>query len=357
MSNDSNNRSSLDSFSSSRSPMERKNCLKRVLRQTLSLQLENDCTINKLDEAVNEADNVTNETSLQEKISNQQEVLIDSQMMTTSAKVLKTCTGTLTKKMRDYNYADFTQRLVRHLGEGSEESSQPNPNWSLLETRVMKMFRKIANYDTILGLFVLRTDQNYSFLTMFSQKCVSSEPHFKSVFKISLWLYEFIFISGTLEPLEKKVIVRKKPEPRLAKQAPMVVPDKVVPQAKAKDEDSVERTVRKIRKLIASRCKETRQPLDFFRLILHPQDFGRTVRNLLYISFLVKDGVVKLKKDNNGDLVVQPCRRENSQRSSPDEERDRTSIQNVISLNIKQWTILKEAYRLEEPMIDFDEEK
>ncbi|EZA61604.1 EP300-interacting inhibitor of differentiation 3 isoform X4 [Ooceraea biroi] len=312
MSNDSNNRSSLDSFSSSRSPMERKNCLKRVLRQTLSLQLENDCTINKLDEAVNEADNVTNETSLQEKISNQQEVLIDSQMMTTSAKVLKTCTGTLTKKMRDYNYADFTQRLVRHLGEGSEESSQPNPNWSLLETRVMKMFRKIANYDTILG---------------------------------------------TLEPLEKKVIVRKKPEPRLAKQAPMVVPDKVVPQAKAKDEDSVERTVRKIRKLIASRCKETRQPLDFFRLILHPQDFGRTVRNLLYISFLVKDGVVKLKKDNNGDLVVQPCRRENSQRSSPDEERDRTSIQNVISLNIKQWTILKEAYRLEEPMIDFDEEK
>lgn len=87
--------------------------------------------------------------------------------------------------------------------------------------------------------------------------------------------------------------MRKKPEPRVPQQAKLVVPDKVVPQASAKDKDSVERTVRKIRKLIARHCKETRKPLDFFRLILHP-DFGRTIRNLLYISFLVKDGVVKI---------------------------------------------------------------
>jgi len=45
-------------------------------------------------------------------VSNQQEVLIDSQMMTTSSKVLKTCTVSLTKRMRDYNYIDFTKKLV-----------------------------------------------------------------------------------------------------------------------------------------------------------------------------------------------------------------------------------------------------
>lgn len=99
-----------------------------------------------------------------------------------------------------------------------------------------------------------------------------------------------------MDPLEKKTIVRKKPEQRIALQAVMKIPDKLVPHTNIKDEDSVERTVRKIKKLITGYCKETEKPLDFFQLILHPHDFGRTIRNMLYISFLVKDGVIKLKK-------------------------------------------------------------
>lgn len=105
-----------------------------------------------------------------------------------------------------------------------------------------------------------------------------------------------IFISGTLDPLEKKIIVKKKPEQRVVLQAAMKVPDKLMPHGNTKDEDSVERTVRKIKKLITCYCKEAEKPLDFFQLILHPHDFGKTIRNTLYISFLVKDGVVKLKK-------------------------------------------------------------
>lgn len=76
----------------------------------------------------------------------------------------------------------------------------------------------------------------------------------------------------------------------------MVVPEKVVEASNIKDKDSVERTVRKIRKLIVTYYKETQKPLDFCKLILHPQDFGRTVRNVLYISFLVKDGIVTVRK-------------------------------------------------------------
>jgi len=41
--------------------------------------------------------------------------------------------------------------------------------------------------------------------------------------------------------------------------------------------------------------------------------------------------------DNNGSLVVEPCRREvNSQERLSD---GRTGIQNIISLNMKQWTV------------------
>lgn len=304
------NRNSADSLNSTntRSPRERKSCLKRALQQTRVLEeVINDSTINKLDEAINEVDHVNYETSIQEKVSNQQEVLIDSQMMMSSSKVLKTCTISLTKRMRDYDHIDFSQKLIKNLQVTSEESQ--SPNWSLLERRVTKLFKRVANSSTLLG---------------------------------------------TLDPLEKKTIVRKKPEQRIASQATMTVPDKVVSQANTKDEDSVERTVRKIKKLITCYCKEAGKPVDFFELILHPHDFGKTIRNMLYISFLVKDGVVKLKKDHRS-LVVEPCRKEvNSQEK---QSGNRMGIQNVTSLNMKQWTILKNAYRLERPMIDFDEGK
>lgn len=45
-------------------------------------------------------------------VKNQQEVLIDSEMMTLSSKILKTCTSSLTKRMCDYNYVDFAEKLV-----------------------------------------------------------------------------------------------------------------------------------------------------------------------------------------------------------------------------------------------------
>lgn len=105
-----------------------------------------------------------------------------------------------------------------------------------------------------------------------------------------------IFTIGLLEPLEKNTINRKKPQKRIAQEAAMKMPDKIVSQMNTKEDDSVEQTMRKIRKLIVCYCKETLEPLDLFQLIIHPQDFGRTIKNLLHVSFLIKDGVLKLSK-------------------------------------------------------------
>lgn len=48
-------------------------------------------------------------------VCNQQEVLIDSQMMMSSSKVIKTCAVSLTKRMREYNHVDFAQKVVSLL--------------------------------------------------------------------------------------------------------------------------------------------------------------------------------------------------------------------------------------------------
>ncbi|XP_014467392.1 PREDICTED: EP300-interacting inhibitor of differentiation 3-like isoform X2 [Dinoponera quadriceps] len=286
-------RSNSSNLAIMRSSKERKDCLRRILEQTFILHdAINTTTIKKLDEAIVEADNVTYETSVQDKICNQQEVLIDSQMMISSSKVIKTCAVSLKKRMRDYDHIDFAQKIIKYIQKEAQDDEQAM-NWSLLETQITKLFRRIPDYNTL---------------------------------------------SGTLEPLEKKVVSRKKIERKEAQKATMIVPNKLVSQKDNKEEDSVEQTIQKIRKLIISYCKETQRPLDLFKLILHPYDFGRTIRNLLYVSFLIKDGVVKLSKGERENLVVQPYRKAASQQD--EQTTDKTGAQTIVSLNMKQWNTL-----------------
>lgn len=70
-------------------------------------------------------------------------------------------------------------------------------------------------------------------------------------------------------------------------------------QAVAKVEDGVEETVQKIKALVSRYYKSGNSPLDFFKLILNPNDFGRTVENTLHVSFLVRDGYLKLVKGSS----------------------------------------------------------
>ena len=51
-----------------------------------------------------------------------------------------------------------------------------------------------------------------------------------------------------------------------------------------------------MKEFISKYYKIYRKPLDFFKLILHPNDFGKTIQNILQISFLVRDGKIKITK-------------------------------------------------------------
>lgn len=55
---------------------------------------------------------------------------------------------------------------------------------------------------------------------------------------------------------------------------------------------------------------------------------------IIFFLFLKSDNDIFIT-DNNGSLVIQPCHKEkNLQRSDT-----RTGIQNIISLNMKQWMV------------------
>lgn len=104
-----------------------------------------------------------------------------------------------------------------------------------------------------------------------------------------------ILCLGSLTPLEKKEIVNKRSTIKET-QAIMKSPENVI--VVNKDEESVEETVDKIKKFIRHYYKTNQKPLDFYCLILHPDDFGKTIENMLYVSFLIRDGIIQLVKGN-----------------------------------------------------------
>ena len=168
-----------------------------------------------------------------------------------------------------------------------------------------------------------------------------------------MYFCSFTFL-GTLVPLEKKEINRRKPTVRET-QAQIKKPDNVV--TVEKEEESAEQTV-KMNKIISKYYKTYHKPLDFFKLVLNPDDFGKTIQNILQISFLIRDGRVIITKGNispdnykkvvicilnvilltdaSGVLVVQPCSKDKTTQAKAGK---RPNIQNVMYLNMEQWKV------------------
>ena len=102
-----------------------------------------------------------------------------------------------------------------------------------------------------------------------------------------------------------------------------------------KSTDSIEETVQKVKKLVKRHCRDTREPLNFFRLIIDPHDFSKTVENMLHVSFLIRDDVLSLSVDKGGNLLIKPTTHEQEAQSK------KTGLkgQNVIDLNMQQWKV------------------
>lgn len=288
-----------------RSPNERKKVLWKTLSCALSLQERNEHLdvndLRTLEEVMKEGNTAVLETTVYEKMKNQEEIFFDSKAINISSKILTQCTKSLTQNISSYNPIDFSTKILHHMLK-LPDTLLENQDWSVLETEITKHIKRVPDYTTLLG---------------------------------------------SLAPLEKKVVHRKVMVNKV--QAVMKSPENVV--LANKDEESIEETVDKIKKFIKYYYKNNEKPLDFFGLILHPNDFGKTIENMLYVSFLVRDGIIKLVKDDRGILVIQLCSKEMILQRK--QAGTHVNIQNVMSINMEQWKVLKDVYKLERSILDF----
>lgn len=69
-------------------------------------------------------------------------------------------------------------------------------------------------------------------------------------------------------------------------------------QAEHADKSSVSKELDNVRKhLKRYRKQQGSDTVDYYKFVLNPQNFGETIENMFYVSFLIRDGNVRLQID------------------------------------------------------------
>ncbi|XP_071947049.1 non-structural maintenance of chromosomes element 4 homolog A-like [Antedon mediterranea] len=151
---------------------------------------------------------------------------------------------------------------------------------------------------------------------------------------------------GHDQPKKDRQIIRKKDKE--------IVPTAVPKQLTSVVQSHQEVTTEEVGKIMAilqqyTNCSEGSEvdPVSFFEFVINPQSFGQTIENIFYVSFLVKDGHVKVELDGDGLPVIFPCEpyKEGQSRQAVGKK------QFMFSLTMEKWREIIEVMGLEEPLI------
>lgn len=91
--------------------------------------------------------------------------------------------------------------------------------------------------------------------------------------------------------------------------------------------------------------------LDF---TINPHDFGQTVENLFYVSFLVREGNARIAKDEHGLPLLLPAQ---PLGVSDQREKNVQKHQAVFSIDYPTWQMFIEAFDIHEPIIPHREQE
>ncbi|KAJ1356095.1 Non-structural maintenance of chromosomes element 4 A [Parelaphostrongylus tenuis] len=108
------------------------------------------------------------------------------------------------------------------------------------------------------------------------------------------------------------------------------------------DEVSVARELDKVRKALKKAWKDD-SSIDYFKFVMDPTDFGMTVQNMFYISFLIKDGHVRLSMSDEQLPVLLPVSDEERQNLQVDNRSAAATNQAIISLSYEDWEEMARA--------------
>ncbi|XP_055483878.1 EP300-interacting inhibitor of differentiation 3 [Psammomys obesus] len=90
-------------------------------------------------------------------------------------------------------------------------------------------------------------------------------------------------------------------------------------------------------------------PVSYFEFVIDPNSFSRTVENIFYVSFIIRDGFARIRLDQDRLPILEP-----TNVNQVGEENDSCSYgrkQGVISLSLQDWKNIVSTFEISEAMI------
>ncbi|WWC73428.1 uncharacterized protein I206_107395 [Kwoniella pini CBS 10737] len=152
------------------------------------------------------------------------------------------------------------------------------------------------------------------------------------------------FMYGPLSKIHEK----KKAGPRQKKKAlaPEIRPEEVQQeQGKEKSKDDFTSNVRMVKKVL-QKLDPQGEGINFFELIIHPEDFGQSVENCFFVSFLLNQGLAGIDLTDDGEVIIKD--------TIAHEDMDGDHVakhQAVVELDIQTWKDAKRIFNITKPSI------
>ncbi|XP_005606614.2 EP300-interacting inhibitor of differentiation 3 [Equus przewalskii] len=90
-------------------------------------------------------------------------------------------------------------------------------------------------------------------------------------------------------------------------------------------------------------------PVSYFEFVIDPNSFSRTVENIFYVSFIIRDGFARIRLDQDRLPILEPINI--NQMGEGNDPSSHGRKQGVISLSLEDWKNIVAAFEISEAMI------
>jgi len=240
--------------------------------------------------------------ALFQQVSAPQEAVLDARVLKQLSRLCRTQAEQMSANITQFNQQEFAEKLMANMGGGGISRRK----WVILGTQVKSMFKR--------------------------SPCLT-------------------YLYGALDTTPPPPKERKEREPR-ATQATRVkdlvaTKDTIMQEVEASD-NQTEQLVQHVFKCLVAVWREGgKRPVNLFRFVIDPNSFGATIENLFHVSFLVKEGKVDIKVDEDLGLpVIIPVGK--ARQGEGGQERKNQVVMNIC---MEDWERLKEKLNVRRALI------
>lgn len=214
------------------------------------------------DEAMDRVEEIIQETSrITEQSDQPHEMILDAKILHIGAQVVSSSVSAFQTNLTAFNEDEYEQNLLLSLETMSHDNRIVSSAWEAFTDATYHLFKRVNPITYMLGTFDL-------------------EPPPKK---------------------EKKKAERLKKGPEAEKKTLATYDNK----ENAVEEES---SIYELIYACLGKCykKNNRQPVSYIKFVIDPTNYWKTVENIFYFSFLVRDDLVKMTFDNNKLPMVEP---------------------------------------------------